>query len=142
MANEKKCSTCKELKSKKEFYKDFSRKDNLRINCKKCCAIYNSARMKADKHPTIYSITNPIGQIYIGYTKLDFPKRKSAHKSKYKNSNGSLPLLHNSFNLFGFDNHIMNIIIQFNVSKKEAKQKERELITYYQNKGISLNIIK
>jgi hypothetical protein len=138
---EKQCLKCKEIKSTNEFYIDTSRKDNLRLNCKKCCSIYNTAKMKADKMSKIYSITNPIGHIYIGYTKMDFTKRVSAHKSDYKSKNGLLPLLHNSFNLYGIDNHNFSVIYEFEKSRYESKLIESKTIIEYKQKGISLNVL-
>jgi hypothetical protein len=137
----KKCLKCKQVKDTTEFYIDKSRKDGFRLNCKKCCSIYNCAKWKADKTSKIYSITNPIGYVYIGYTKMDFSKRVISHRAHYKKTNGILPLLHNSFNLYGIDNHSFAVVYEFEADKYKSKLIESKVILEYKQKGISLNVL-
>ena len=48
-ANEKKCSKCKETKQSSEFYKDNSKKDGYRPDCKACSKKRNKERYKENK---------------------------------------------------------------------------------------------
>ena len=56
----------------------------------------------------IYSITNPIGEVYIGSTKNKLAQRKTEHKYNLKrNRKGKI---YDSFNKYGFENHLMKVI--------------------------------
>lgn len=55
----------------------------------------------------IYKIESPSGRIYIGQSR-DIKKRWLAHKARYKYQNQ--PLLHNSLNKYGPENHCFSII--------------------------------
>jgi group I intron endonuclease len=60
----------------------------------------------------IYSITNPIGEVYIGSTKNKLSQRKTEHKYNLKrNRKGKI---YDSFNIYGFENHTIKIIAKTN----------------------------
>ena len=56
----------------------------------------------------IYSITNPIGEVYIGSTKNKLSQRKAEHKYNLKRKR--IGKIYDSFNHYGFDNHIIKTI--------------------------------
>jgi len=77
--------------------------------------------MKLVKNWVIYKITSPSGRIYIG--------KSSSWKSRlssYKNLSGAKnqPILLNSLNKYGFDNHIIEIIDTFIGDSDYASGKE------------------
>jgi hypothetical protein len=68
----------------------------------------------------IYKITNPINQTYIGSTNRRLCERKAEHKYSIKRNRKGL--IYDSFNLFGFDNHIFELITEIeNDEKKELE---------------------
>lgn len=93
---------------------------------------------------TIYTYTNPANQIYVGFTRRKNPNfRKVEHKKFYNstyNTKNRLPLLWNSFDKFGYDNHKFEILHQFEGTKEEGMQLETKLIIFYQSINKSLNV--
>lgn len=61
---------------------------------------------------TIYKITNPLGDFYIGSTTNNFRARIAEHKYNLKRNRKGL--LYESFKNFGFENHIFETIITAN----------------------------
>jgi group I intron endonuclease len=57
---------------------------------------------------TIYSITNPIGEVYIGSTKSKLGQRLNEHKYNIKRKRKGK--IYDSFNLYGFEKHKVDII--------------------------------
>jgi hypothetical protein len=91
---------------------------------------------------TIYSYTNPKGEVYIGLTRRKRIKfRFSEHKKQFQHRNGLFPLLHASMNKFGYDNHTIEVVHQSVGTKYEGRILESEFIQLYKSKGISLNIL-
>jgi group I intron endonuclease len=83
----------------------------------------------------IYKITSPIG-VYIGYS-IDLIKREKV----YSNNNiQTQPLIKESINVYGWDNHKFEIIEY--CSKKDLKIREKYWIRNYDsfNKGLNKNI--
>jgi group I intron endonuclease len=60
----------------------------------------------------IYSITNPIGEVYIGSTKNRLSQRKTEHKYNLKRKRKGK--IYDSFNKYGFENHIVEIVAKTN----------------------------
>jgi group I intron endonuclease len=73
----------------------------------------------------IYKITNPNGKIYIGQT-INLSNRKSAYRNL--NIKGQ-ELIKNSIIKYGWDNHIFEVIGEFDVETLNSK--EIELINEY-----------
>jgi len=74
------------------------------------------------KEWTIYKITNPIGQVYVGCTAY-FQRRFKA----YKTLNSSVKkqrLLYNSLVTYGFNNHSIEVIEEFEDTHLYAEGKE------------------
>ena len=149
MANQKKCSSCNELKSTTQFSKYTKSKDGLQPHCKKCQSIRTgplvAAIHKADKNGIIYAITNPIGEIYIGSTKRKAEYRFMRHRASYKfeKSKGysTFPKLHKSFDTWGVWAHTYSVIKDCgNISKQELREIESAMIIALKKNGKCLNV--
>lgn len=76
----------------------------------------------------VYMHRNKInGKIYIGTTKQSFEKRCGKNGTQYK----SQPF-YEAIQKYGWDN-FEHLILYENLSRKEAEQKEIELISYYKS---------
>lgn len=145
MANTKKCSCCKELKSTKLFSKRVASKDGLQGYCKVCLSINSGKLLKAGTTGSIYKITNPDGYTYIGKTFKVLKYRFSIHISECKNGHKysrkeSAPLLFQSFRKFGIDAHDFELINEYpNISKEDLREIETNLIQKYKQSKKSLN---
>ena len=145
MAKTKKCSSCNELKSTTNFSTRKLSKDGLQAHCKKCQKSRTSVLTKADKDGVIYTITNPLGEVYIGKTKRKPEYRFTMHKSSYhyQKANGytTFPALHKSFDIWGINAHIFEVIKECgNISKKALRDIENKMIIALKSNGKSLNI--
>ena len=69
---------------------------------------------------TIYLITNPIGQKYVGST-CNFSSRMSRYKNGHCHNQ---TLLYDSIQLYGYDSHEIKILDTFNSSHEYSKGKE------------------
>jgi spore coat protein CotH len=145
MAKTKKCSLCGELKPTTQFYICKSNKDGYQYRCKSCSDLNSKKVLKGDKSGIIYKIDNPIGQTYIGKTKRTPQSRWSDHKSKYKHQKlhaltHTFPLLHDSFDKFGVENHTFNVLLDLgDASKQELRDTETKMIQLIKKTGKSLN---
>jgi hypothetical protein len=146
MAKTKTCSSCKEQKLTTQFSKYKSAKDGLQPHCKQCQSKRTRILTDADKDGVIYTITNPLGEVYIGQTNKKPEYRFSNHKSNYKyqkaNGYSTFPKLHKSFTLWGIDAHIFEVIKECgNISKEELREIESNMIKGYKSNGKSLNVV-
>lgn len=119
-----------------------------RLNQTKVCDLVKKYR-KADKSSIIYSIRNPEGETYIGMSQMYFKVRKMEHIANYKkcragiDSAGSIPLLHNSFDKYGIENHQFELVVDFgDIDRKQLKFIETTFIQSFQQIGKSLNLKK
>ena len=110
---------------------------------------YLEDNWKANKNGKIYSLTNPEGMVYIGYTQFnDIKKRLKVHINDYNAyTRGSrkkgIEKLYESFTKFGINNHTCILIEDLGHKNRYlGLQREKEYIQQYINKGISLNSIK
>jgi hypothetical protein len=149
MAKTKKCSSCKELKSTTKFSKYKSSKDGLQPHCKDCQSTrtrpITDKLLKADKDGVIYTITNPLGEIYVGQTNKKPEYRFSNHRSSYHfqklKGYSSFPKLHSSFDQWGVDAHIFKTIKDCgNISKEDLREIESRMIIALKKNGKSLNV--
>lgn len=75
----------------------------------------------------IYKITNPNNKVYIGQS-INIEKRRKYYS--YVINNINQPALYNSFNKYGFDNHIFEIIEECSIeqlNERETYWKQYEL---------------
>lgn len=84
---------------------------------------------------TVYKHTSPSGKVYIGITNRDPIKRWGKQGIYYKGSHK----FYNDIQKYGWDN-IQHEILYTNLSAKEAKFKEIELISHYKAFNMSYNI--
>ncbi len=98
---------------------------------------------KSNKDSLIYTITNPIGQVYVGATKMLPYIRWSNHKSSFKNKPYSYPLLHQSFEKWGVDTHLFKVIENHgDINRKELLEIESNMIKNLSSNGMCLNVRK
>ena len=164
----KQCTKCGKSKDYTQFSKCNRNKDGHQYHCKKCNNADNQ-RFRDELDPeymhrwftkhrdkwneyykkystvgninTVYSITNPKGELYIGLTRRKRPAfRFSEHKKQYQFRNGLFPLLHASMDKYGYEKHKIEIIHQSEGTKYEGRLLESEFIALYKSKGISLNV--
>jgi hypothetical protein len=168
----KRCTKCGKQKETTQFSKSAARKDGLQDNCKACNKVDNlkfrneinpehhanwqrknpkrltelvQKYRKADKGGKIYSIKNPIGEVYIGMTEALLPVRKLEHVQHYKRGKKGkrtvLPLLHASFDKYGIENHKFEIVVDFgDCDRKQLAFVETSFIIAFKELGKSLNI--
>ena len=147
--SQKKCSSCNELKSTTKFSKYTKAKDGLQAHCKECQAIRTAPLSKelhkANKNGLIYTITNPLGEVYIGSTKRKAEYRFSQHRRTYKFevSRGytTYPKLHQSFDTWGVWAHTYEVIADFgDISRNDLRDIESKMIIALKKNHKSLNI--
>lgn len=101
---------------------------------------------RADKAGVVYALIAPDGYVYVGETKTHLNVRIMEHRVKYRRFlEGKVtslhPLLFESFNKYGFENHKLEILYKNEtISKKELKEIEKKYIQQYKQIGKSLNI--
>jgi len=105
---------------------------------------YMARYQKADKLPIVYAIIAPDGNQYIGQTMMHLGVRRSEHIRHYKRALAGkrqrLPLLHDSFDQYGIENHQFKIVKELpNVTRKQLRAVESAYITLNKAQKISLN---
>jgi len=85
---------------------------------------------------TVYQHISPSGKVYVGITSLRPKKRWMNGRGYY--GHGDYPFAR-AIAKYGWDS-FKHEILGSSYSEEEAKQKERELISFYKHKGISYNI--
>jgi hypothetical protein len=100
---------------------------------------------KADKSPLIYSIKNPNNDVYIGMTEAFLSVRKREHKLHYhkakQGKQSRLPLLHDSFDKYGIENHKFEIVVELEgIDRKQLGYVESSFIKSFKEINKSLNV--
>jgi hypothetical protein len=100
---------------------------------------------KADKSPLIYSIKNPNNDVYIGMTEAFLSVRKREHKLHYhkakQGKQSRLPLLHDSFDKYGVENHKFEIVVELEgYDRKQLGYVESTFIKSFKQINKSLNV--
>jgi hypothetical protein len=137
-----KTKLCKQCNTIKPVEKFGLTKTGVQCWCTQCRGKQaNSSTKKADKDGIIYSITNPIGECYVGQTNMIPKYRWMMHKSAYHSKPGQYPLLHKSFDKWGFDGHIFSIVQELgDICKIDLREVESNMINAYKLNGKSLNV--
>ena len=90
----------------------------------------------------IYKYTSPSGGVYIGQTKHSIEKRSHKNGSAYlvkKNGKYIQPKIAKAIIKYGWNNFKKEILFE-SLTKEEADEKEREMISYYRSIGTCYNI--
>ena len=99
--------------------------------------------METNKKYVVYSHTSPSGKYYIGITCQNTEERWGPHGHKYvtilKNGKLKHPHFGNAILKYGWDNFKHEILFS-NLTEKEAKEKEKELIKEAKERGLSYNL--
>lgn len=87
---------------------------------------------------TVYKITNPVGAIYIGSTTRAINIRFKEYKSK---SNTKTQIkLNNSFNKYGFENHIFEIVEVCELDNLRLREYELGILYNVLDRDLGLNL--
>ena len=142
------CTKCSQDKPVSDFQKCKGRSTGYQLYCKPCQNSLtknyrertNQAywRHKKDTPYVIYTITNPEGQVYTGYTGTKPNVRWAKHKAQFKHGKCKLVKLHESFVKYGIDAHTFEVIENI-ATREEAMARETILILQYRAQGIDLN---
>ena len=93
-----------------------------------------------DSRSTIYYIVNPENKVYVGSTQTLFSYRKAAHKKEYKKHSGVMPLLHKSFDMYGYDKHKWVVLDMSGTDRETLRTIEYTMINHFHQLGMSLNV--
>ena len=142
------CPKCSQTKPVSDFQKCRGRVSGYQIFCRECqnsfTKIYrektNQAywRHKEDTPYSIYTITNPEGQVYTGYTGTKPNVRWAKHRASFKHGECKLAKLHDSFVKYGVDAHTFEVI-ENAATRLSAMARETVLILQYKAQGKDLN---
>lgn len=84
---------------------------------------------------SVYKHTNKLnGKSYVGITSKEPRKRWGLNGSNYHEAKGKHTCFYNAIKKYGWDNFTHDILFT-NLSLKEASQKEKELIIFYNSKA-------
>jgi hypothetical protein len=139
-----KCKDCCKVvnqnfrETKPEYQVDWQRKNHkkwLRYVSK-----WADKNVRADNSRSkLYYIINPENKVYVGHTQTAFGQRKSAHKIQHRDRTASLPVLHHSFDLYGFENHKWVVLDMSGTDKETLTTIEYTMINHFSKLGLSLN---
>ena len=142
------CNKCLKDKPVSDFQKCKGRVSGYQGSCRECqnkmTASYrkktNQAywRHKKDTPYVIYTITNPEGQVYTGYTGTKPNIRWAKHKAQFKFGKCKLVKLHDSFVRHGVDAHTFEVIESV-ANRIDAMSRETIIILQYRAQGKDLN---
>lgn len=143
MAKSQKTKLCKQCNTIKPVDKfGFTKTGSIQGWCSKCRGTQaNYSTKKADKDGVIYTITNPLGEVYCGQTNMIPKYRWMMHKANWISKPGSVPSLHKSFDTWGYYAHTFEVIENYgNICKQDLREIESNMINAYKLNGKSLNI--
>jgi hypothetical protein len=142
------CSRCLETKPVLDFQKCQGRTTGYQGLCRSCqnraTKNYRERTNQAYwRHSqgtpyNIYTITNPEGQVYVGYTGSRPNVRWAKHRAQYKHGKCSLVKLYESFVKYGIENHTFEVIEQV-ATRVDAMARETILILQHRALGKDLN---
>ena len=142
------CNKCLKDKPVSEFQKCKGRVSGYQGSCKICqnkmTAEYRQRtnmaywKHRKDTPYIIYTITNPEGEAYVGYTGTKPNVRWGRHKSQYVHGKCKLAKLHESFTKHGVDNHIFEVVEEA-ATREDAMSRETILILKLRAQNKNLN---
>ena len=146
--NTKCCPDCNINKPTEQYHKCRANPDGLQIFCK-ICQNARTAKYRKDtncaywKHKLnapyyIYTITNPEGMIYVGYTSITPTLRWQRHRAQFKSNSVKYFSLFESFGKYGVDNHVF-LTIEEQSTEQKARQAGTMLILRLRKKGVCIN---
>jgi hypothetical protein len=131
------CYDCTETKPAEEFHKSKATNDGLQRYCKVCTlkkhADYrkrtnNSWWKRKEGMPySVYTITNPVGETYIGFTGTSTKLRWQRHVAQYIHKKSNIPGLYKSFDTYGVGAHKFEVVGEYE-TEILARQAESKLI--------------
>jgi hypothetical protein len=135
------CNHCNTIKPIEKF--GLRKTGKVQGWCSSCRGKHsNLSTKKADKDGVIYTITNPLGETYTGQTNMIPKYRWMMHKGTWQSKPGQYPLLHKSFDTWGYYAHTFEIIENYgDISKEDLRHIESNMIAAYKLNGKSLNIM-
>ncbi len=139
-----KCKQCMKIvnqnfrTNKPEYQKDWFKK-NYKKWIKYLSAWNKENTYADDSRSKIYYIINPEQKVYVGSTQTVFSSRKSAHKNQYESRYKGLPLLHKSFDMYGYDNHKWLVMDMSGTDRETLMMIEYTMINHFNKLGLSLN---
>jgi hypothetical protein len=171
MALIKACNKCGKIKDLSAYSKCSAAKDGLQPRCKQCnkedngnfrelrpsyglewfhqhkdrWKEYMNDYQGSDEINKIYTITNPIGEVYVGISrrkKISYRFKEHRQHYKHKKSTQKMPLLWDSFDKHGIENHTFELITDFKGDKELGLKVEGEMIQHYKGLNRSLNKFK
>lgn len=142
------CPRCEQSKPLDDYQISNSRKTGRQLYCRVCQNQKTlEYRVKTEgawwRHKEgdpyyIYYITNPVGEIYVGYTSTKPNLRWARHRAQHRFGFTQLKKINESFILHGIDNHTFHVV-EFATTKNEAKLKETYHVLKLRAVGKSLN---
>ena len=142
------CNKCLKDKPVESFQKCKGTRTGYQNSCRVCQNNYTrNYRLKTHnaywRHREgtpyiLYTITNPEGEVYIGYTGTKPNVRWAKHRAQYKHKKIALVKLYASFDKHGVDNHTFQVIEEA-ATRQDAMSRETVLILKLKAQGKSLN---
>ena len=142
------CNKCLKGKPVSDFQKCKGNPTGYQNSCRECQNNYTRLyrlkthnaywRHKENTPYTLYTITNPEGQVYVGYTGTKPNVRWAKHRAQYKHNKCRLVKLYASFDKHGVDNHTFEVIEEA-TTREDAMSRETIIILQYKALDKSLN---
>lgn len=142
------CNKCLQTKPVTDFQKCKGRVSGYQINCRVCQNKITLEYRQRTNHRywrhsqgspySIYTITNPEGASYIGYTGTKPNVRWAKHRASFKHGECKLVKLHESFVKYGVGAHTFEVIENV-TTRLDAMARETVLILQYRAQGKDLN---
>jgi hypothetical protein len=142
------CNKCLQNKPVSDFQKCRGSASGYQVRCRICQNLTTKSyrerthnaywRHKQGTPYSIYTITNPAGESYVGYTGTKPNVRWALHRASFKHGECKLVKLHESFVKYGVDAHTFEVIENV-ATRLDAMARETVLILQYRAQGKDLN---
>jgi hypothetical protein len=145
----KRCKPCQLIRTKKHYrdnpkYFVEYREENWLSGMKEYTKQWMKENNSAKYNCKIYSITNPIGEKYIGLTQYkSIEWRFMFHRKTYKEGKYAQRKLHLSFDKWGIENHTLEMVEELDTTDRAiGRATESKWIKHFKELKKSLNISK